>query len=150
MIHTEEMTVSGRSIGQNIALAQIEDAEVIKKFDQPYSKESGIAVLYGNLAPEGGVIKVSAVSKKMYTFEGPAKIFNSEEEAYQAIIDGKIQKGDVVVIRYEGPKGGPGMREMLAPTSALCGMETVVSQGQPGVQLSDMSHPRQLKKDPLV
>jgi dihydroxy-acid dehydratase len=123
LIHTEEMTVSGRSIGQNIALAQIEDAEVIKKFDQPYSKESGIAVLYGNLAPEGGVIKVSAVSKKMYTFEGPAKIFNSEEEAYQAIIDGKIQKGDVVVIRYEGPKGGPGMREMLAPTSALCGMD---------------------------
>ncbi len=122
LIHTDEMTVSGRSMGQNIISAKIKDTEVIKRFDNPYSKESGIAVLYGNLAPEGGVIKISAVSKKMYVFEGPARVFNSEEEAYQAIIDGGIKKGDVVVIRFEGPKGGPGMREMLAPTSALCGM----------------------------
>lgn len=122
LIHTEEMTVTGETLGKNISSAQIKNAEVIKKIEQPYSKESGIAVLYGNLAPDGGVIKVSAVSKKMYMFEGPARVFNSEEEAYQAIIDGKIRKGNVVVIRYEGPKGGPGMREMLAPTSALCGM----------------------------
>jgi dihydroxy-acid dehydratase len=122
LIHTDEMTVSGRKMGQNIASAKIKNSEVIKKNNDPYSKESGIAVLYGNLAPEGGVVKVSAVSKKMYAFEGPARVFNSEEEAYQAIMDGEIKKGDVVVIRYEGPKGGPGMREMLAPTSALCGM----------------------------
>jgi dihydroxy-acid dehydratase len=123
LINTEEITVSGQSIGKNIETAKIKNTEVIKKYDNPYSKESGIAVLYGNLAPEGGVVKVSAVSKKMYSFEGPAKVYNSEEEAYQAIMDDQINKGDVVVIRYEGPKGGPGMREMLAPTSALCGME---------------------------
>ena len=123
IIHTEEMTVSSQTMGQNIASAKIKNNEVIKKFRKPYSKESGIAVLYGNLAPEGGVVKVSAVGKKMYSFEGPARVFNSEEEAYQAIIAGQIQKGDVVVIRYEGPKGGPGMREMLAPTAALCGMD---------------------------
>ncbi len=123
LINTEEITVSGQSIGKNIETAKIKNTEVIKKYDNPYSKESGITVLYGNLAPEGGVVKVSAVSKKMYSFEGPAKVYNSEEEAYQAIMDGQINKGDVVVIRYEGPKGGPGMREMLAPTSALCGME---------------------------
>jgi len=123
LIHADEMTVNGRSMGQNIASAKIKNSEVIKSFDNPYSKESGIAVLYGNLAPEGGVVKISAVSKKMYSFEGPARVFNSEEEAYQAIIDGKIKKGNVVVIRFEGPKGGPGMREMLAPTSALCGMD---------------------------
>jgi len=123
LININEMTVSGQTIGKNIESAKIKNTEVIKKYDNPYSKESGIAVLYGNLAPEGGVVKVSAVSKKMYNFEGPAKVYNSEEEAYQAIINGEIKKGDVVVIRYEGPKGGPGMREMLAPTSALCGME---------------------------
>lgn len=123
LINTGEMTVSGQTIGKNIESAKIKNTEVIKKYDNPYSKESGIAVLYGNLAPEGGVVKVSAVSKKMYIFEGPARVYNSEEEVYQAIMGGKIKKGDVVVIRYEGPKGGPGMREMLAPTSALCGME---------------------------
>jgi len=123
LINTGEMTVSGQSIGKNIEHAKIKNTEVIKKYNSPYSKESGIAVLYGNLAPEGGVVKVSAVSKKMYSFSGPARVYNSEEEAYQAIMNGEIKKGDVVVIRYEGPKGGPGMREMLAPTSALCGME---------------------------
>jgi len=123
LINTGEMTVSGQSIGKNIEHAKIKNTEVIKKYNSPYSKESGIAVLYGNLAPEGGVVKVSAVSKKMYSFAGPARVYNSEEEAYQAIMNGEIKKGDVVVIRYEGPKGGPGMREMLAPTSALCGME---------------------------
>ncbi len=122
LIHTEEMTVSGRTLGQNIAQAYIKNSEVIKKCDEPYSKESGLAILYGNLAPDGAVVKVSAVNKNMYIFKGPARVFNSEEEAYQAIIGGQIKKGDVVVIRFEGPKGGPGMREMLAPTSALCGM----------------------------
>lgn len=122
LIHTEELTVSGKTIGQDIDKAKITNNEVIKKFTEPYSKESGIAVLYGNLAPDGAVVKVSAVHKSMYSFEGRAKVFNSEEEAYQAIMSGKIKKGDVVVIRFEGPKGGPGMREMLAPTSALCGM----------------------------
>jgi len=122
LIHTEELTVSGKTIGQDIAKAKITNNEVIKKFAEPYSKESGIAVLYGNLAPDGAVVKVSAVHKSMYSFEGRAQVFNSEEEAYQAIMSGKIKKGDVVVIRFEGPKGGPGMREMLAPTSALCGM----------------------------
>lgn len=122
LIHTEELTVSGKTIGQDIDKAKITNNEVIKKFTEPYSKESGIAVLYGNLAPDGAVVKVSAVHKSMYSFEGRAQVFNSEEEAYQAIMSGKIKKGDVVVIRFEGPKGGPGMREMLAPTSALCGM----------------------------
>ena len=122
LIHTELMTVSGETVGQQISRAENKNTEVIRKFDNPYSPESGIAILYGNLAPEGAVVKASAVSKRMFTFEGKARVFNSEEEAYQAIMDGKIQKGEVVVIRYEGPKGGPGMREMLAPTSALCGM----------------------------
>ena len=122
LIHTEEITVNGSTIGQNIASAQINNTDIIKKFENPYSKESGIAILYGNLAPDGAVVKASAVHKSMYNFVGRARVFNSEEEAYQAIMNGQIQKGDVVVIRFEGPKGGPGMREMLAPTSALCGM----------------------------
>lgn len=122
LIHTELMTVSGETVGQQISKAENRNSEVIRKLNNPYSPESGIAILYGNLAPEGAVVKASAVSKKMFAFEGKAKVFNSEEEAYQAIMGGKIQKGDVVVIRYEGPKGGPGMREMLAPTSAVCGI----------------------------
>ncbi|MGD9551986.1 MAG: dihydroxy-acid dehydratase [Candidatus Caldatribacteriota bacterium] len=122
LIHSDEITVTGLTIGENIAHAEIKNKEVIREFTKPYSKESGIAVLYGNLAPEGAVVKVSAVKQNMYDFTGPARVFNSEEEAYQAIMGGKIKKGDVVVIRFEGPKGGPGMREMLAPTSALCGM----------------------------
>ena len=122
LIHTEEITVTGLTMGENIAHAEIKNNEVIREFSKPYSKESGIAVLYGNLAPEGAVVKVSAVNQSMYNFTGPARVFNSEEEAYQAIMSSKIKKGDIVVIRFEGPKGGPGMREMLAPTSALCGM----------------------------
>lgn len=122
LIKTDAITVSGETIGQLAAKAKNKNTEIIRKCSNPYSAESGIAILFGNLAPEGAVIKASAVSKKMFTFEGKARVFNSEEEGYQAIMEGKIQKGDVVVIRYEGPKGGPGMREMLAPTSALCGM----------------------------
>jgi len=122
LIYLNEKTVTGKTLGENIQTARIKNNEIIKNIENPYSKESGIAILRGNLAPDGGVIKTSAVNKKMYTFEGPARVFDSEEESYQAIIDGKINKGDVMVIRYEGPKGGPGMREMLAATSALCGM----------------------------
>ncbi|MFW6148251.1 MAG: dihydroxy-acid dehydratase [Atribacterota bacterium] len=122
LINIEEKTVTGETIGQNISSSIIKNTNVVRKFSNPYSPESGIAILYGNLAPDGAVVKVSAVSKKMYSFEGSARVFNSEEEAYQAITDGEIKKGNVVVIRYEGPKGGPGMREMLAPTSAICGM----------------------------
>ncbi len=122
LINIEEKTVTGETIGQNISSSIIKNTDVIRKFSNPYSPESGIAILYGNLAPDGAVVKVSAVSKKMYSFEGSARVFNSEEEAYQAITGGEIKKGNVVVIRYEGPKGGPGMREMLAPTSAICGM----------------------------
>jgi dihydroxy-acid dehydratase len=122
LIYLNEKTVTGKTLGENIQTARIKNNEIIKNIENPYSKESGIAILRGNLAPDGGVIKTSAVNKKMYTFEGPARVFDSEEESYQAIIDGKINKGDIMVIRYEGPKGGPGMREMLAATSALCGM----------------------------
>ena len=123
LINLNAKTVSGKTVEKNIENAAIKNNEIIKNIENPYSKESGIAVLTGNLAPEGGVIKTSAVNKKMYAFSGPARVFDSEEESYQAIIDGKINKGDVIVIRYEGPKGGPGMREMLAATSALCGMD---------------------------
>ncbi len=115
-------TVSGKKIYDIADEAEIFDDEVIRPLDNPYHKEGGIAVLFGNLAPEGAVIKQTAVSEKMMRFEGRAKIFNSEEEAMEAILGGKIKVGDVVVIRYEGPKGGPGMREMLAPTSAIVGM----------------------------
>ncbi|MEW6008691.1 MAG: dihydroxy-acid dehydratase [Candidatus Omnitrophota bacterium] len=115
-------TINGKSIYQIAAEAQIFDEEVIRPLNQPYNKEGGIAILFGNLAPEGAVVKQSAVSKEMMRFIGKAVIFESEEEAMQAILHGKIKKGQVVVIRNEGPKGGPGMREMLSPTSAIVGM----------------------------
>ncbi len=116
------LTINGKSIYQIAAEAQIFDEEVIRPLNQPYNKEGGIAVLFGNLAPEGAVVKQSAVSKEMMRYIGKAVIFESEEEAMQAILHGKIKKGQVVVIRNEGPKGGPGMREMLSPTSAIVGM----------------------------
>lgn len=115
-------TVTGKTVGENIKDCKATDPEVIRPIDHPYSKTGGIAVLKGNLAPDGAVVKRSAVAEEMLVHEGPARVFNSEDEAIRAIYDGKIQKGDVVVIRYEGPKGGPGMREMLSPTSAICGM----------------------------
>jgi dihydroxy-acid dehydratase len=110
------------SLEEVISGAEIRNPEVIKKVSDPYSKEGGIAVLYGNLAPEGAVVKQSAVEPAMMKHEGPARIFESEEEAYEAILGKEIREGDVVIIRYEGPKGGPGMREMLSPTSAIAGM----------------------------
>ncbi len=123
LINTSLMTVSGHSVAENIAKAQNLDHNIIKDVETPNSKTGGIAVLFGNLAQEGCVVKRSAVAEKMLTHTGSARVFNSEEEANEAIYSGKIIKGDVVVIRYEGPKGGPGMREMLNPTSALAGMK---------------------------
>ncbi|WP_416237341.1 dihydroxy-acid dehydratase [Thermoanaerobacter sp. RKWS2] len=122
LINTEVLTVTGKTLGKNIKDAKILNHDVIRPIDNPYSSTGGLAILYGNIAREGAVVKASAVAKEMLRHEGPAKVFNSEEEAIEAIYGGKIQKGDVVVIRYEGPKGGPGMREMLSPTSALAGM----------------------------
>jgi dihydroxy-acid dehydratase len=122
LLHTDALCVSGKTIGQQIDEAINFDKEVIRSVDTPYSPTGGIAVLKGNLAPNGAVVKRSAVAAEMLKHSGPARVFNSEEEAGQAIYGGKINKGDVIVIRYEGPKGGPGMREMLGPTSAIAGM----------------------------
>ncbi|MBM4135473.1 MAG: dihydroxy-acid dehydratase [Nitrospira sp.] len=118
----DTMTVSGKSIHSIADSAEITDEDVIRPLTRAYHKEGGIAILRGNLAPEGAVVKQSAVSPKMMSFKGIVKVFNSEEEGMKAILDGKIKEGDVVVIRYEGPKGGPGMREMLSPTAAIAGM----------------------------
>ena len=115
-------TVSGKKISKIARECEIYDDDVIRPLNKPHHKEGGMAVLYGNLAPEGAVIKQSAVSKKMLKFRGKARVFNSEESSMQALLNGKIKKGDVIVIRYEGPKGGPGMREMLSPTSTVVGM----------------------------
>lgn len=115
-------TVSGKSIGELYEQAHVYDHEVIRPIEQPFSPMGGIAVLRGNLAPDGAVVKRSAVDGKMLVHEGPARVFESEEASIEAIFSGKIKAGDVIVIRYEGPKGGPGMREMLSPTSAIAGM----------------------------
>ena len=122
LLNTDCMTVSGKTIGECIATAYNKDEEVIRPVDKPYSKTGGLAVLSGNLAPDGSVVKRSAVVDEMLVHEGPARVFDCEEDAIAAIKGGKIVPGDVVVIRYEGPKGGPGMREMLNPTSAIAGM----------------------------
>ena len=121
-LHTECMTVTGKTVGENIAGAVNKDPEVIRPIDNPYTPTGGLAVLKGNLAPDGSVVKRSAVVDEMLVHEGPARVFDCEEDAIEAIKGGKINPGDVVVIRYEGPKGGPGMREMLNPTSAIAGM----------------------------
>ena len=122
LLHTDCMTVTGKTVGENIKDAVNRDSEVIRPIDNPYSKTGGLAVLKGNLAPDGSVVKRSAVVEEMLVHEGPARVFDCEEDAIDAIKGGKIVAGDVVVIRYEGPKGGPGMREMLNPTSAIAGM----------------------------
>ena len=122
LLNTECMTVTGKTVGENIKNAANLNPEVIRPLDNPYSKTGGIAVLRGNLAPDGCVVKRSAVAPEMLVHSGPAKVYNSEEDAIAAIKGGKIVSGDVVVIRYEGPAGGPGMREMLSPTSAIAGM----------------------------
>lgn len=122
LIHTDTMTVTGKTLGENIQGCINKNPDIIRPIDNPYSPTGGIAVLKGNLAPDRCVVKRSAVAAEMMQHRGPAKVFNSEEEAIAVIRSGGIQKGDVVVIRYEGPAGGPGMREMLSPTSAIAGM----------------------------
>jgi dihydroxy-acid dehydratase len=122
MIHRDAMTVTGKTVGENLAKRKVLDRKVIRPLEKPYHKTGGLTVLFGNLAPEGAVVKSSAVDDTMLRHTGPARVFDAEEPAMKAIMDGKINKGDVVVIRYEGPKGGPGMREMLSPTSAIVGI----------------------------
>ena len=123
LMHSDCITVTGKTVKDNLADARVLDQSVIRPIDNPYHKKGGLAVLFGNLAPNGCVVKQSAVVEGMMRHEGPARVFDSEEAASEAILDGKIKKGDVVVIRYEGPMGGPGMREMLTPTSAIAGMQ---------------------------
>ena len=122
LLNLDCITVTGKTVGENIANVVNKDPEVIRPIDNPYSQTGGIAVLKGNLAPDSGVVKRSAVAPEMMVHEGPARVFDCEDDAIAAIKGGKIVEGDVVVIRYEGPKGGPGMREMLNPTSAIAGM----------------------------
>jgi dihydroxy-acid dehydratase len=121
-LHLNAVTVTGNTVKENIESAVVCNPEVIRPLDNPVHKEGGIAVLTGNLAPDGAVVKAAGISANMMVHQGPAKTFDSEENAMKAILDKKIQKGDVVVIRYEGPKGGPGMREMLSPTATIAGM----------------------------
>ena len=123
LIDTTLMTANGKTVGENIEGKYIKDNNAIKSVDAPYAETGGIAILWGNIAKEGCVVKRSAVAPEMLTHKGPARVFDCEEDAIEAIFGGKIVDGDVVVIRYEGPKGGPGMREMLSPTSALAGMK---------------------------
>jgi dihydroxy-acid dehydratase len=121
-IHKECITVTGRTVGENLVSSRVSDPTVIRSLDSAYHPQGGLAVLFGNLAPDGCVVKQSAVCDEMMQHQGPARVFNSEEAATAAIMKGQINKGDVIVVRYEGPKGGPGMREMLTPTSAIAGM----------------------------
>jgi len=123
LIDLSLMTATGKTVGENCAKAYVKKYDIIRPIDNPYSETGGIAILWGNIAEDGCVVKRSAVAPEMLVHSGPAKVFDSEDEAIEAIYAGKIKDGDVVVIRYEGPKGGPGMREMLNPTSALAGMK---------------------------
>ncbi|MFO7569557.1 MAG: dihydroxy-acid dehydratase [Smithellaceae bacterium] len=122
VIDEKAMTVSGKTVGANLKAARVLNDDVIRPLSNPYSKQGGIAILRGNLAPDGAVVKQSAVAQAMQVNEGKARVFDCEDDAIAAILGGKIKGGDIVVIRYEGPKGGPGMREMLSPTSAIVGM----------------------------
>jgi len=122
LINQGAQTVTGKTVGENLKGKRVLDPEVIRPLERPYHETGGLAVLFGNLAPEGAVVKRSAVDDAMLRHRGPARVFDSEEPAMRAILDGKIHSGDVIVIRYEGPKGGPGMREMLSPTSAIVGI----------------------------
>jgi dihydroxy-acid dehydratase len=122
VLHLDRPTVTGKTMRENIATAEITDHEVIRSIDDPYSEKGGLAILFGNLAPEGGVVKTAAVSANMRQHSGPARIYEGQDAAVRGILNGEVQAGDVVVIRYEGPKGGPGMQEMLAPTSQIMGM----------------------------
>jgi len=123
-IHDKVLTVSGKPMGEMLDEidAGIKDSSIIRFVDDPVHKTGGLAILKGNIAPNGAIVKQAAVADEMLKHSGPARIFNSEETAFKSIMENKIKKGDVIVIRYEGPKGGPGMREMLSPTAALAGM----------------------------
>jgi dihydroxy-acid dehydratase len=121
LLDTDCLTVTGRTLGENITDAKIRNPEVIHSLDNAYSKTGGLVILTGNLAPEGCVVKTAGVAEGMLTHSGPAVIFESQEDACEGILGGKVKKGDVVVIRHEGPKGGPGMQEMLSPTSYIMG-----------------------------
>ncbi|MEM2028469.1 MAG: dihydroxy-acid dehydratase [Candidatus Bathyarchaeia archaeon] len=121
-LHLDALTVTGKTVGENIRGAVVHDLEVIRPLDKPVHSEGSIAVLFGNLAPNGAVTKVTAISRRMLVHKGPARVFDSEGDAMRAILNREINSGDVIVIRYEGPKGGPGMREMLSPTAAVAGM----------------------------
>jgi dihydroxy-acid dehydratase len=123
LLNTDCITATGKTVGENIKGAKNLNEKAIRPIENPYSETGGLQILFGNLAPDGCVVKRSAVAKEMLTHTGPARVFNSEDDAIKAIYEGQIKPGDVVVIRYEGPMGGPGMREMLNPTSALAGMK---------------------------
>jgi dihydroxy-acid dehydratase len=122
VIDRSTITVTGKTLGENIAAAEIKDNKVIRGLDDPYSETGGLAILFGNLAPQGSIVKTGAVDPKMMEHSGPARIYNSQDDAMKGILAGEVKSGDVVIIRYEGPKGGPGMPEMLSPTSAIMGM----------------------------
>jgi len=122
VLQLDQMTVTGKTLGQNIAEAAAPDGDVIRTVDAPYSEHGGLSVLFGNLAPQGSVVKTGAVAPSMMQHRGPARVYEDHDSACAAILNGEVQAGDVVVIRYEGPKGGPGMQEMLAPTSNIVGM----------------------------
>jgi len=122
LLHLDAVTITGKTVGENIEEAVVLDANVIRPLTDPVHREGGIAILRGNLAPKGAVVKAAAISPKMLVHKGPARVFDSEEEAMKGLLNKEIRKGDVVVIRYEGPKGGPGMREMLSPTATIAGM----------------------------
>jgi dihydroxy-acid dehydratase len=121
LLSTDTLTVTGKTLGENISDAEIKDTEVIHTLDNAYSKTGGLSILTGNLAPNGSVVKTAGVAKSMMNHTGPAVIFESQEDACEGILEGKVKEGDVVVIRREGPKGGPGMQEMLSPTSYIMG-----------------------------
>lgn len=121
-LHADRITVTGKTLAENVATAHVQDHDVIRSVDNPYTERGGLAILFGNLAPDGAVVKTAAVSAKMWQHSGPARIYEGQEAAVRGILGGEVQAGDVVVIRYEGPKGGPGMQEMLAPTSQIMGM----------------------------
>jgi len=122
VIDQKTITVTGKTVGANLESARVLNTDVIRPLKNPYSQQGGIAILRGNLAPDGAVVKQSAVAQAMRINESKARVFDCEDDAIAAIMGGKIKGGDIVVIRYEGPKGGPGMREMLSPTSAIVGM----------------------------
>jgi dihydroxy-acid dehydratase len=122
ILHLNRPTVSGKTLGENIGAAEIKDDQVIRRIENAHSRTGGLAILFGNLAPRGAVIKTGGVHASMRVFSGPSRIYESQEEAAAGILAGQVQAGEVVVIRYEGPRGGPGMQEMLTPTSLLMGM----------------------------